>query len=176
MTEKFIDSVPRVAVDLLVLQARKGENPNSLWSYDAIIIRRSDCDLLAVTGGMLDKGEHLIDAAIREFKEETNITIDIDWFVSQEPKVFSKPLRDPRGSHTLSMAYAAIMPVDVEYEPIAQEGEVKEVIRITVADLFLIAFTKPHLLVADHAEIIQCFCTIIANKLSCLYQEPNLDK
>ncbi len=56
----------------------------------------------ALPGGFVDYGESVEDAAVREAKEETSISVQLDKLVG----IYSKPDRDPRG-HTVSVVYTA---------------------------------------------------------------------
>lgn len=56
----------------------------------------------ALPGGFVDEGEWLIDAAIREAKEETGLAIE----VRELFHVYSDPHRDPR-KHTVSTVFLA---------------------------------------------------------------------
>ncbi len=53
-------------------------------------------------GGKMEGGETIEEAAVREVKEETNLTIKLDKIVG----VFSKPNRDPRG-RLISVCFTA---------------------------------------------------------------------
>jgi len=56
----------------------------------------------AIPGGFVDYGESLEEAAVREAKEETNLTIEL----IRQFHTYSDPDRDPR-HHTISTAYIA---------------------------------------------------------------------
>lgn len=56
----------------------------------------------ALPGGFVEYGETVEQAAIREVKEETGISVDIKKLVG----VYSDPDRDPRG-HTVSICFLA---------------------------------------------------------------------
>ena len=57
----------------------------------------------ALPGGFVEYGETVEHAAIREAREETGISVDINGLVG----VYSDPNRDPRG-HTVSICFLAI--------------------------------------------------------------------
>jgi ADP-ribose pyrophosphatase YjhB (NUDIX family) len=48
---------------------------------DVLLIRRSDNDNWAVPGGAVDLGESLVQAAVRETREETGIDCQVTWLV-----------------------------------------------------------------------------------------------
>lgn len=56
----------------------------------------------AVPGGFVDVGETLEQAAIREAKEETGLTVNLSVLLG----LYSKPERDPR-NHTVTAVYIA---------------------------------------------------------------------
>ncbi len=78
---------------------------------DAVILARNRAVLVkrkfppfqgmwALPGGLVEYGESVEDAAIREVKEETNLVVKIEKLVG----VYSKPGRDPRG-HFVSVCF-----------------------------------------------------------------------
>lgn len=82
---------PHIAVDALV------------W-YDqrVLIIKRKKSGLWAMPGGFVEPGEKLIEAAIREAREETNIRLYKEDLMSTY--VLDDPNRDPR-SHIISVVH-----------------------------------------------------------------------
>jgi 8-oxo-dGTP diphosphatase len=66
-----------------------------------LIHRKNPPEGWALPGGFVDYGESVEDAAARELKEETGLTLKSHRLVG----VYSKPGRDPR-FHTLTVAYA----------------------------------------------------------------------
>ena len=86
---------PSLTVDIFIFNDKK----------EFILIKRKynpykDC--WAFPGGFVDYGETTEDAAVREAKEETSIDVDLQ----NQFKVYSNPLRDPRG-HTITVVYLA---------------------------------------------------------------------
>lgn len=67
-----------------------------------LIYRRNEPHGWALPGGFVDYGESLTQAAIREAKEETSLTVDNLRLVG----CYSDPARDPR-HHTITTVYAA---------------------------------------------------------------------
>lgn len=86
---------PSLTVDILIFNDKK----------EFILIKRKNNpykDCWAFPGGFVDYGETTEDAAVREAKEETSIDVDLQ----NQFKVYSNPLRDPRG-HTITVVYLA---------------------------------------------------------------------
>jgi len=85
---------PNLAADVLVINNNrvlliKRKNPPYGW---------------AIPGGMIDYGETVEQAAVRELLEETKIRLQIDDI--KLLGIYSDPTRDPRG-HTVSVIYYA---------------------------------------------------------------------
>lgn len=57
----------------------------------------------SIPGGFVEFGETVEQAAIREAKEETNLDINIE----RQFHVYSDPKRDPRGTHSITVAIIA---------------------------------------------------------------------
>ncbi|MDD2644390.1 MAG: NUDIX hydrolase [Methanobacteriaceae archaeon] len=86
---------PSITVDIFIYNENK----------DFILIKRKNNpfkDCWAFPGGFVDYGETTENAAIREAKEETSIDVNL----KKQFKVYSDPLRDPRG-HTITVVYLA---------------------------------------------------------------------
>lgn len=63
--------------------------------------------MYANPGGNIDEGETPLDAAIRELEEETNLSLDPEYFTYIG--AFDKPYRDPRNKNCVSFAFAVLL-------------------------------------------------------------------
>lgn len=128
---KYISKI-FLTVDMVVFN----ENRNEI-----LLIKRKNNpfkDCWALPGGFVDENEDLEEAAKRELKEETNVT------VSEVIQIgaFGKPGRDPRG-HMVSIAFSAQLTSQQNIKPLDDAKEVKCFFINNLPDL---AF--------DHEEII----------------------
>jgi len=114
-----------------------------------VLIRRNDGYVLikrknepyrdrwAIPGGLVEYGEKVEQAAMREAKEETGLEVKLIRLVG----VYSDPTRDPRG-HYISIAYLAE----------AVSGELKAA---TDAEEVKVFERKPKRLAFDHSKIFE---------------------
>ncbi len=110
---KYISKI-FLTVDMVVFN----ENRNEI-----LLIKRKNNpfkDCWALPGGFVDENEDLEEAAKRELKEETNVT------VSEVIQIgaFGKPGRDPRG-HMVSIAFSAQLTNQQNIKPLDDAKEVK---------------------------------------------------
>ena len=110
-----------------------------------LVIRRGwppyeDC--WALPGGYVDPGEDTMQAAYRELREETGLSVDSLKLV----RVYADADRDPRGRF-VSFAYTTL--IDGLREPVAGD-DAKSASWITVDE----ALTEPSRLAFDHYQII----------------------
>ncbi|MFJ4710103.1 NUDIX domain-containing protein [Streptomyces anulatus] len=99
MTVETRDETIRYTADVVLLAA----------GHVLLIQRRWDphAGSWALPGGHVDAGEASLQAAVRELKEETGITVPVD--ALRQVGAFDAPGRDPRGRY-VTVAYTATLP------------------------------------------------------------------
>ncbi|HWU10549.1 MAG TPA: NUDIX hydrolase [Streptomyces sp.] len=99
MTAESRDETIRYTADVVLLAA----------GHVLLIQRRWDphAGSWALPGGHVDAGEASLQAAVRELKEETGITVTADEL--RQVGAFDAPGRDPRGRY-VTVAYTATLP------------------------------------------------------------------
>jgi len=125
----------RVAVDAVVF----GYKDKSL---QVLLIKRKIApfkDCWALPGGLVEEGESLEQAVIRELKEETNVTINY----LEQLYTFGEPDRDPR-NRVVSIAHFAL--VKPQNHSIKADTDAKEVAWFDINNLPELAF--------DHINIL----------------------
>ncbi|MBN2722776.1 MAG: NUDIX hydrolase [Deltaproteobacteria bacterium] len=121
---------PKPTVDIIIELKRHN-------SFNIVLIKRKNPPFgYALPGGFVDEGESLLNAAIREAKEETGLDVNI----YRQFFTYSSPGRDPR-MHSISTVYLA----RAEGEPVAGD-DAAEILLVSPEHIPQMAF--------DHAEII----------------------
>lgn len=133
-----------VTVDCVVVQSGK-----------VLLIRRKDNPgkgLYAMPGGFLDveKQERLVDAAIRELKEETKIKVPEPVLRGniKTSHVFDYPLRSARG-RIITHAYLIKLPDQEDMPKVRASSDAKEAVWRNLADL------TPQDMFEDHYSIVE---------------------
>ncbi|MFH1174590.1 MAG: NUDIX hydrolase [archaeon] len=110
---------------------------------------------LALPGGRLKEGESLEQCAVREFKEETGLTLSIDG----QFRTYSNPGRDPRGQKVSTVFFG------IAHGLPKHERNKTKVVLCTIArlDKYLQEF------VFDHCTIIQDF---VRSNERCIQRKP----
>ncbi len=119
-----------------------------LVAVDAVVVRRGGGVVLvkrmkppyegywALPGGLVEYGETVEEAVVREVKEETGLDVEVKGLVG----VYSRPGRDPRG-HVISIAFL-VVEVGGELRG-SRETEVGEF------------YSTPERLAFDHGDILR---------------------
>lgn len=94
-------------------------------------------DHWALPGGIVEYGETVEEAALREAKEETGLNVKLKFLIG----VYSNPDRDPRG-HYITVVYYADA-ISGELKPATDAKEVK------------VFHKKPEKLAFDHEKIFE---------------------
>ncbi len=94
---------PKLMVDVVIPSGEPSGDGTSI-----ILIQRGSepyRGLWALPGGFVEVGETVEEAAVREAREETGLSVELDGLIG----VYSSPARDPRG-HNVSVAFLAHPP------------------------------------------------------------------
>ena len=123
---------PALTVDTIIIEDNK-----------VILIKRLNNpfkDHWAIPGGVVEYGEKVEDAAVREAKEETGLDIELTKLVG----VYSDPDRDPRG-HTVTVAFLS----KIIGGTLKSDSDAKDAKFIDISEL------KNMKLAFDHNEILK---------------------
>ena len=123
---------PSITVDIIIINEKE----------EFILIKRKNDpfkDYWAIPGGFVDYGETVENAAIREAKEETNVSVKLIDIIG----VYSDFDRDPRG-HTISIVFLA----SGNMENMKANSDAKDINIFSINDL------KKTKLAFDHGKIL----------------------
>jgi 8-oxo-dGTP diphosphatase len=95
---------PSLAIDVVIEFEAVVEGSTESAIYFVFVDRRDPPFGLAIPGGFVNVGETVENAAIRELKEETNLTVS----KLEQFKLYSDPTRDKR-RHTASMVFRCVV-------------------------------------------------------------------
>jgi 8-oxo-dGTP diphosphatase len=144
--QTYIDPIQiqrvRVAVDAVVIAKVQGD------LFILLIKRQYEPfkEFWALPGGFLHTDEELEDGVLRELREETSISADIDKSKIKQIGTFGKLKRDPRPQRVISIAYR----IDLDVIPeVHSANEVLDLEWLPISELNNIKFAF------DHREIIE---------------------
>jgi len=132
----------------VVVRALRDAVKRPLVAVDGVVVRRGGSIVLvkrrrppyegywALPGGLVEYGETVEEAVVREVKEETGLDVEIKGLVG----VYSRPDRDPRG-HVISIAFLVV----------EVGGELRGSREAEVGEFYVI----PRELAFDHREILR---------------------
>ena len=145
---RFTYDYPRPALTVDLVLVTREDRPRVL-----LIKRKKDpfAGTWAFPGGFVDEGERLIDAAVRELKEETGLAVG----ELEQLYTAGDPGRDPRG-WTVSVAYL------VRVDP----AELKPVAADDAAAVKWFPADKPPPLAFDHALILKRAVARITDRMA----------
>ncbi|HHA19216.1 MAG TPA: NUDIX hydrolase [Methylophaga sp.] len=122
-----------------------------MWKGNLVIIERKNKPHgYALPGGMVDYGETVEHAALRELKEETNLFANLVKLVG----VYSNPSRDER-THIVTLAFAAIAD---RRNDLAAHDDAKDVFLLSPDQALEL------ILIADHHQILKDAMDLVFSK------------
>ena len=137
---------PSLTVDIIIFNENNhdgiNDGINETNKNEFILIKRKNEPFKnhwAIPGGFVDYGETVENAAIREAKEETGITVKLKKLLG----VYSEPKRDPR-DHTITIVYLAIG----DFEKIKADSDAAD------AKIYSFDDIKSMKIAFDHYEIL----------------------
>lgn len=129
---------PFIAVDSIIIN-----NGHMLF------VRRKDNGLLAFPGGFVEPGEFLLEAAIRETKEETGIFLT-QFVTGAFFKYYDDPNRDPRGDIKTHVFEFHIIDRSFDMRSATAGDDAKEVLWLSFED---VKNSYGDVWYADHGQI-----------------------
>jgi 8-oxo-dGTP diphosphatase len=137
---------PALTVDVIVKRYNDIKN-----THQTLLIKRASepfKDCYALPGGFVNEGETIIQAAIRELKEETNLSLLPS--LLQQVFIADTPNRDPRG-WTISVVFKCIPILTMEDTlNIIARDDAKEIFWRDDSDLYI----KKKKFAFDHFDIL----------------------
>ncbi len=96
--------------------------------------------MIAIPGGFVDVGESVEEAVVREVKEETSISLDIDKI--EQFRIYSDPSRDKR-RHTVSSVFRCVVQPD-DVLQLKRGDDAKSVFTVPLKDVLTLNFGFDH--------------------------------
>lgn len=100
-----------------------------------LVVRKQNTEKFMLPGGKIDQGESPIEALIREFKEEIDLTIAPN--LANFIKTYEAPAANEPGYFIRSNLFFVLLPIPVEITPSAEIAEAKWITPQDVAGMNL---------------------------------------
>lgn len=151
MSNKLDYNCPKLTVDIIIETRHVVtlDQPSPIATNPTIVIiaRKFEPKTRALPGGFVDYGESPWQAAIREAKEETNLSVRL----REMFHVYGNPIRDPR-VHATSIVFVA----EARSEKLEAKDDAKSAVLLTLAKARQLDLAFDHaLILSDYAHYLK---------------------